>query len=302
MTIFPAVPVPEATASRDDTRPRGAAPALSDPEPEFALPACPEGVLALHAGLDEGGDTGALVRGGYRWLIGQPATAAALLQSAGALGLDPGGRRATWGQAVHRFGAERAVALLTALALVAVLPVEVDGPDRYRTFALQRARLMAWLARRHGDVEPDVALVCGLYGEAGVALMLQRFQSPSYRATLAEVNLGHRPCIDIERIRHGIDHAMLGGALARGWQASEDVVEAVLHHHDYAWLGRQPARRQGLLVALGLLAERMIRQPPGRQRHAEWVRGGALALQALDVAPEEAQAWNDEIDARRHLD
>lgn len=300
MTVFPAVSVsPEAATSRDDT---GTVRCGVLADPGLDLPACPAPVLALQADLDETGGLPALVEGGYRWLIAQPALAVALLQSAGALGLGPGGRRATWEQALHRFGAERAVALLTALTLVAVLPVEVDGPDRYRTFALQRARLMAWLARRHGDVEPDVALVCGLYGEAGVALMLQRFHAPSYRATLAEVNLGHRPCLDIEQLRHGIDHAVLGARVAQHWGAPVDVVEAVQHHHDYVWLGRQPTRRQGLLVALGLLAERMIRQPPGRQRHAEWVRGGALALQALDVAPEEAQAWNDEIDARRHLD
>jgi HD-like signal output (HDOD) protein len=300
MTVFPAASVsPEVATSRDDTGPRGAG---LEAETGLALPVRPAPVQALQAGLDEAGGLPALVEGGYRWLIGQPAVATALLQSAGALGLDPGGRRATWGQAVHRFGGERAAALLTALTLVVVLPVEADGPDRFRTFALQRARLMAWLARRHGDVEPDVALVCGLYGEAGVALMLQRFHAPSYRATLAEVNLGHRPCLDIEQWRHGIDHAALGAQIAQHWEAPADVVEAVHHHHDYVWLGRQPARRQGLLVALGLLAERMIRQPPGRQRHAEWVRGGALALQALDVAPEEAQAWNDEIDARRALD
>jgi HD-like signal output (HDOD) protein len=141
-----------------------------------------------------------------------------------------------------------------------------------------------------------VAQTFGLFCDVGIPVLLQRFESPSYRVTLAEANLGFRAFTEVERGRHGTDHAVVGAALARTWGVDEDIVEAVCLHHDYRVLGvEHRLRPSSLLIALALVAERMIQLHRGRNRHGEWQRGGAQALAALGMDEDDFEDWSDEI-------
>ena len=260
---------------------------------DIGIPPCPEMLVRLQVELDRKPPrTEALAR----IAMTDVAVSAALLKAAYAPWTGRGRGRGTVAQAFERLGPVRCTALLSALVLREVLPAHGPSLERFWDVAHRRSVAMAWLARRHGEVEPDVAQTFGLFCDVGIPVLLQRFHAPSYRVTLAEANLGYRPFTEVERTRHGTDHAVVGAALARTWGAGEDIVEAVCLHHDYRVLGMScPQRPASLLIALALVAERMIQLHRGRNRHGEWLRGGPQALTTLGMSTDDFEDWSDEI-------
>lgn len=261
---------------------------------DIGIPPCPDMLLRLRAELSEPQPRNEVLA---RIAMTDVAVSAALLKAAHAPWLGRSGRgRGTLAQAFERLGPARCTALLSALVLREVLPAEGPSLERFWDVAHRRSVAMAWLARRHGEVEPDVAQTFGLFCDVGIPVLLQRFHAPSYRVTLAEANLGYRAFTEVERARHGTDHAVVGAALARTWGVGEDIVEAVCLHHDYRVLGApQRHRPPSLLIALALVAERMIQLHHGRNRHGEWLRGGAQALATLGMSEDDFDDWSDEI-------
>ena len=290
------------TASSDLLAPT-VAPALSDAGrlmalvAEIGIPPCPDMLLRLRGELAR--DT-PHTQELARIAMTDVAVSAALLKAAYAPWTQrQRGRsraRGTVALAFEQLGPARCTALLSALALREVLPAEGPSLERFWDVAHRRSVAMAWLARRHGEVAPDVAQTFGLFCDVGIPVLLQRFDAPSYRVTLAEANLGHRPFTDVEQGRHGTDHAVVGAALARTWGVGEDIVEAVCLHHDYRVLDAdQPRRPSSVLIALALVAERMIQLHRGRNRHGEWQRGGGRALATLGMRACDFDDWSDEI-------
>jgi HD-like signal output (HDOD) protein len=229
------------------------------------------------------------------------AVAAALLKVANARW--PGVPRAagTLRRAFEQLGNQRCIAILSALVLRKVLPVRGPSLERFWDVAHRRSLAMSWLARHHGVVEPDVAHTFGLFCDVGIAVLIQRFEQPSYRVTLAEANLGRRPFTEVERARHGTDHAVVGAALAHSWGVSAEIVEAVRLHHDYRVFASAEAPRVRHLIALALVAERCIQRQQGRNRHGEWERGGARALLVLGAHQRDFDAWCDELRTQLEL-
>ena len=230
------------------------------------------------------------------------AVAAALLKVASARW--PGVPRAagTLRRAFEELGSARCVSILSALVLHKVLPAQGPALERFWDVAHRRSLAMSWLARQHGGVEPDVAHTFGLFCDVGIPVLMQRCTQPSYRVTLAEANLGQRPFTEVERSRHGTDHAVVGAALAHSWGVGSDIVEAVCLHHDYRVFTQPVAPRLRTLVALALVAERYIQRQHGRNRHGEWARGGPQALLALGVSEAGFEAWCDELQSQFALD
>ncbi len=118
--------------------------------------------------------------------------------------------------AFERLGAVRCIAILSALVLRRVLPCTGPSLERFWDVAQRRSIAMGWLASQDRRVEPDLAHSFGLFCDIGIPVLLPRFESPSYRVTLAEANLGHRPFTDVEFARHGTHHALVGATMADG--------------------------------------------------------------------------------------
>lgn len=204
--------------------------------------------------------------------------------------------------AFERLGTARCIAVLSALVLRRALPCTGPSLERFWDVAQRRCIAMGWLARRHGLVEPDIAHSFGLFCDVGIPVLLQRFEQPSYRVTLAEANLGHRPFTEVEHARHGVNHALVGASMASSWGLSDDIVQAVALHHDYRIFGQADRpRRVQVLVALALVAERIIQRHQGLNRHGEWQLGGSAALLTLELTPHQFEGWADEVQAQLEL-
>lgn len=78
---------------------------------------------------------------------------------------------------------------------------------------------------------PDPALfTAALLHDIG-KVVLSSFVAEAVREILQRVGQG-KPFIEAEREVVGIDHAALGGAIARKWNFPEEIVDAIAHHHD----------------------------------------------------------------------
>ena len=145
---------------------------------------------------------------------------------------------------------------------------------------------------------PALAHTYGLFTEVGIAILLQRFPGrQGYLSTLDQSNaLAEGSITALEQSIHAVDHALVGALTARTWGVSQTAVLATRLHHEYAaWLGPMPPQVRELL-ALGLVCETIIQRfQEGLNRHAEWAKGSAVALEALGIDEAELGDWAEDV-------
>jgi HD-like signal output (HDOD) protein len=204
-------------------------------------------------------------------------------------------RAETMDQAVAMLGLRQMGALITGM--VAREAIKGDGPSltRFWDVSTKRSFAMQHLARKLRGVEPDIAQTFGLFCDLGIPLLSQRF--PDYMQTLAVANLDEtRSFTAVEQEKHKTDHALIGALMARTWGLSQTVALAIRVHHDYSVFNDvgvpTPVRR---LVAMGVLAERIIQRYAGLNRSAEWEKGGTGAMELLDIIESDLDELSDSI-------
>lgn len=224
------------------------------------------------------------------------AMSAALLKLANSPLMGLTRRAETVSQAITLLGMLTVESLLIEIALRRALPSEGPTLTRFWDNAARRAHGMAFLARRERIAPSDVAHTCGLFLDVGIALLLLRPLTPPYLNTLAIANESLLPFTQIEQERHGLDHALLGAAMAHSWGVGQAVVLAVRQHHDYAMLdqaGTPRVLRQ--LVALTCVVEHIIQRYEGLNHSREWEKSGAAALRTLGLDEAELDVWAADV-------
>lgn len=95
-------------------------------------------------------------------------------------------------------------------------------------------------------VSADVAFITGLLHDVGQLVLAIQFPA-RYAVVLAQRAAGDCALIDVERAFMGIDHALVGGALATHWSFPTEMQDAVkCHHADHG------ASQAGLALAVHL--------------------------------------------------
>lgn len=163
--------------------------------------------------------------------------------------------------------------------------------------AAERSLAIAYLARELDVADFDEAHTFGLFRNCGIPLMLLKHSD--YGAWLAnEQEQGRLEITTRERARYGIDHALIGGLLARSWCLPMDMWLPVSLHHvrdESAQAGGPQSRSTRRLIAIGVLAD-CITRLHRRQRLSEfWEREEAFALQALGLLPSQLAALSTDI-------
>ncbi|MBH1986862.1 MAG: HDOD domain-containing protein [Burkholderiales bacterium] len=201
----------------------------------------------------------------------------------------------TIGQAMNRLGLDQAATVMTAFLARGALRVTAPQLQRFWERSGKRAAAMAFLAERLPGMSPDVAYTYGLFCHVGLPVMAQSLRG--YLGTMVEANARiDRSYVQTENANHRTDHAVVGALVARLWRLSPTVTAAIRLHHDLEALQERSADPDiNTLVAVGLLAEHLMRRHEGVEPDADWQRHGASALSWLDVSEGDLLTWFDEL-------
>jgi putative nucleotidyltransferase with HDIG domain len=102
-------------------------------------------------------------------------------------------------------------------------------PERVRVHALATQRAAAEIGRVVGWVERDELAVAALLHDIG-RLVISRLH-PGYKVYFDAVSRTPEQRLREEREQLGIDHALVGGVLARRWNLPQRIAVAIERHH-----------------------------------------------------------------------
>ncbi|MDP3513440.1 MAG: HDOD domain-containing protein [Sulfuritalea sp.] len=191
------------------------------------LPALPQIVAQI---IDMLGDEEASVESLSTHIVSDPAIVARLLAAANAGALGTGGRITSVRQAIMLLGVGRVRDITLATAII----------DRYKAAPPFDAHRL-WLhsvgvavcaqeVARIGGLDPDIAYTAGLLHDIG-QLLLFAVNPAAYGLMLTQKAARDMDIVEAEREYLGLDHAHVGGELARLWKLPEAVADAIAAHH-----------------------------------------------------------------------
>ncbi len=192
-----------------------------------ALPALPQIVTKI---LEMLGDDDANVDLLSTYIVNDPAVVGHILAAANAGALGASGHVDSVRQAILLLGISRVRDITLATAVI----------DRFKTVPPFNARGL-WLhsvgvavcaqdVARTVRLDVDAAYTAGLLHDIG-QLLLVAFDPEAYARVLEVRGMRDTDIVPIERELIGVDHAQVGGALARFWKLPEAVADAIAGHH-----------------------------------------------------------------------
>lgn len=119
--------------------------------------------------------------------------------------------------------------------------------------------------------DPDRAYVAGLLHDIGRLVLATRC-ARTYRMTLEHHLCRDVPLVHAERLELGLDHALVGSALATHWKFPESICLVIAEHHNTDCADLDP------MVGVVHLANEMARAPERAQSDGD--RLGALPCDA----------------------
>ena len=253
---------------------------------DLKIPPCPE-VLATFATEARKEDPDIRVLAA---LIGKDAgLAAAILKTVNSPLFGLTRKAADIPQALAILGLRACTNLITGLLLRQAFPVGA-GPlmQRYWDESTRAAEAAIAVTRLARGVDRDQAHTYTLFRNCGMAVMITRF--PDYASIVeAHANAPGPELALAEEARYRFDHARVGYALARGWQLPEALCHTILLHHEIEQVAtrtRAAAAADPALLAVGLLAEQVVRLRAGQALTGEWSAHEGFALQTLGIEPD----------------
>ncbi len=102
-------------------------------------------------------------------------------------------------------------------------------PERFRVHALATQRAAVQIGRTVGWVERDELAVAALLHDIG-RLVISRLH-PGYKVYFDAIARSPEQRLKDEREQLGIDHALVGGVLARRWNLPQRIAVAIERHH-----------------------------------------------------------------------
>ncbi len=192
-------------------------------------------------------------------------------------------------QAVSLLGINTVVNILNGLAIKGHMSDQniVELTSFWDT-ANDIAMVCATVAKKVGFPNPDEAYTLGLFHNAGIPLMMKRFNN--YLHELQNAYAGkHERMIDYENEKFNTNHCVVGYYTARSWNLPEHLCLAIAEHHNTKQIfeskdGRN--QRQKTLLAILKVAENICGNYKviGRQNNdAEWDQSHKEILEHLGL-------------------
>lgn len=223
------------------------------------------------------------------------AMSACLLKAANGPLFAAGQPAQTIGQAMNRVGLEQTASLMTGFMAQRVIKVNSPQLVRFWERSTKRALAMSFLATKYPGVSVDVAHTYGLFCHVGMAVMAQSVKG--YVSTIVEAQARiDRPFIATENANHKTDHAVVGALVSRVWRLAPTVTMAVRLHHDLECLGERGVDSEvNTLIAMGLLAENLMRRHESLDQDVDWQAHGQTALNWLQTDVDALALWAEEL-------
>ncbi len=220
-------------------------------------------------------------------LIGSdPGLAAAVLKTANSSMFALKSKVSTVQQAFAVLGMRATSMLVSSLLLKGSFPVsQSNSIEAFWRNSATTAAYSAALAPMVVQVDRYVAYTYGLFRDCGQAIMLIKF--PNYRGLFTgEAVPPNKSMVEVESASFPTNHANIGGVLAKSWQLSDVICEAIFSHHDAPNLaaGRPaPSKAGARLIAVGILADQIQSMQQTGKPHREWAAGKALVANELGI-------------------
>jgi len=265
-----------------------------DPLAELPIPPCPTVMLAL---IEETRKASV----GYRRLSSlitrDASLSGAMINAANSSYFALRTPVTTAQQAMAVLGVTTICEIVTKLALRSTLGGAGGiSMERFWERANYLGKCSSLLTERLSSVDRDAAYNFGLFHEAGIPVLMQKF--PDYKEALLLANAAvDRPFTAIEQERHGTNHAAVGARLARVWKLPELICNAIHHHHDYGILRDQSVKDEELLdlVAIGVLAEHVVNVFLRRSPDAETRAALSTAQEHFQIDKDALHDLTDEV-------
>ncbi|MEY4591186.1 MAG: hypothetical protein RIR18_81 [Pseudomonadota bacterium] len=172
--------------------------------------------------------------------------------------------------------------------------------ERFWDSSACTARVSGWIAQTLGGmcgVRSEEAYTFGLFRDCGVPVLMTPF--PDYPEVLKKANEEETLLFtDIEDEMIGMNHAIVGAAMAKEWLFPDELIQAIHFHHDTTVMNdsskanRVPevSRR---FIAIAQVAEYLIQVRTGKNTTHEWTKLGAASREILNISDEELQELHD---------
>lgn len=157
-------------------------------------------------------------------------------------------------QAVSLLGINTVINILNGLAIKGEMSDEnIVALTRFWDTANDIALVCANVAKKVGYPNPDEAYTLGLFHNAGVPLMMQRFDN--YMEVMEEAYSGnYERVIDIENEKFNTNHCVIGYYTSKSWNLPLNICQVIAEHHNTLRIfSTRDGRNQQLKTLLAIL-------------------------------------------------
>ena len=145
---------------------------------------------------------------------------------------------------------------MSAVRSFAGLPNELISMENFWRHSLLCALVARHLAKVARRCDPDALFTAGLLHDIGELVLFNRLPDLSREVLLLVLDgIEELPVNEAERQLMGLDHADVGGELARQWKLPPLLEECIEHHHHIEEAKRYP--RETALVHLANIIAQM---------------------------------------------
>lgn len=262
------------------------------PVRDIIIPPCPELLTALRREVQQADPDPVAIA---HIASSDVAMAAALIRTANSPFYARSRPASTVGDATAMLGVGQSVDILTGFLTRNAIQIHSPLLDHFWETSTRRAQAMGYIARQLYGVNPDVAHTCGLFCHVGIPVMMQGVKG--YEGTLMEAMARQdRSFTQTENAAHRTDHAVVGAIVAKTWRLPPIIAIAVRLHHDFTIFKDAAVPPEACtLVAMSLIAERMVAQFEGADEQKEWLVHSRNCLSYLKVEQLEVDNWFDAL-------